>query len=61
MEREYWPLLLPVHEGSASVLICPDCGAMVGDTVTHDAWHDRQAKTAIMADRADSMTRPIGG
>lgn len=33
--------MFPDDEGRTTVLSCPDCGALVWSTDTHDAWHGR--------------------
>lgn len=43
------------------LIVCPSCGAVVGDGPTHEAWHHAQAKVATQAMHADMMHRPLGG
>lgn len=46
------------------LIFCTDCGVTVMERQTHDAWHnsiDGIARTAISADSAASMHRPLGG
>ena len=41
-------------------VVCEHCGAVVGDTKIHDAWHANLGRSARAAYRADAMTSVIG-
>lgn len=43
------------------LVVCEFCGAAVGDTAAHDQWHENLGLISRRAQRADVMTRPLGG
>jgi hypothetical protein len=38
---------------------CEGCGALVGDTKVHDAWHEYQGRVAKDANYASSLMTPL--